>query len=32
MDGSTLFPGRDHQLNNHLREVGAAIRSLEAGL
>jgi predicted alpha/beta hydrolase family esterase len=26
------LPGRDHQLNNDLREVGAAIRSLEAGL
>lgn len=26
------LPGRDHQLNNDLREVSAAIRSLEAGL
>jgi predicted alpha/beta hydrolase family esterase len=26
------LPGRDHQLNNDMREVGAAIRSLDAGL
>jgi hypothetical protein len=26
------LPGRGHQLNNDLREVGAAIRSLEVGL
>ena len=26
------LPGRNHQLNNDLREVSAAIRSLEAGL
>jgi pimeloyl-ACP methyl ester carboxylesterase len=26
------LPGRDHQLNNDLREISAAIRSLEAGL
>ena len=25
------LPDRDHQLNNDLREVAAAIRSLEAG-